>query len=136
MSRWRIGTPKVELDTLALCLDIEAVERNVQRMAAYLAQTGVRLRPHSKTHKSPALAHLQMAAGAIGIACAKLGEAEVMAAAGLKDLLIANQIVGADKIARLVNLAAIMRSWLPWITRTTRPSWRAPRSRRVFVCAS
>ena len=106
MPRWRIGTPKAELDTPALCLDIEVVERNVRRMAAYLAQTGVRLRPHSKTHKSPALAQLQLAAGAIGITCAKLGEAEVMAAAGLKDLLIANQIVGTDKIARLVNLAA------------------------------
>ncbi len=106
MPRWRIGTAKAELDTPALCLNIEVVERNVQRMAAYLAQTGVRLRPHSKTHKSPALAHLQMAAGAIGITCAKLGEAEVMAQSGLNDLLIANQIVGADKIARLVNLAA------------------------------
>jgi D-serine deaminase-like pyridoxal phosphate-dependent protein len=106
MPRWRIGALSAELDTPALCLDIEAVERNVRRMADYLAQTGVRLRPHSKTHKSPVLAHLQMAAGAIGITCAKLGEAEVMAAAGLKDLLIANQIVGVEKIARLVNLAA------------------------------
>jgi D-serine deaminase-like pyridoxal phosphate-dependent protein len=105
MSRWHIGRPKAELDTPALCLDIEVVERNVRRMAAYLAQTGVRLRPQSKTHKSPALAHLQIEAGAIGITCAKLGETKVMAA-GLKDILIAHQIVGADKIARLVNLAA------------------------------
>ena len=66
----------------------------------------VRLRPHAKTHKCPTLARMQLAAGAIGITCAKLGEAEVMAAAGIKDILIANQIIGAGKIARLVNLAA------------------------------
>ena len=66
----------------------------------------MRLRPHAKTHKCPTLARMQLAAGAIGITCAKLGEAEVMAAAGIKDILIANQIVGAGKIARLVNLAA------------------------------
>jgi D-serine deaminase-like pyridoxal phosphate-dependent protein len=66
----------------------------------------VRLRPHSKTHKSPMLALRQLQAGAIGITCAKLGEAEVMAAAGIQDILIANQIVGPGKIARLVALAA------------------------------
>jgi D-serine deaminase-like pyridoxal phosphate-dependent protein len=74
-------------------------------MADYFKGSPVRLRPHSKTHKSPMLAHLQLAAGAIGITCAKLGEAEVMAQAGIRDILIANQIVGDLKIARLVNLA-------------------------------
>jgi D-serine deaminase-like pyridoxal phosphate-dependent protein len=101
-----IGAPKLALDTPALCLDIESAEANVERMAGYFRDGSVRLRPHTKTHKSPILAQMQLAAGAIGVTCAKLGEAEVMAAAGIKDILIANQIVGAAKIARLVNLAA------------------------------
>ena len=106
MPRSLIGTSKSDLDTPALCLDIEAVEANIQRMADYFRDGPVRLRPHAKTHKCPTLARMQLAAGAIGITCAKLGEAEVLAAAGIKDILIANQIVGAGKIARLVNLAA------------------------------
>jgi D-serine deaminase-like pyridoxal phosphate-dependent protein len=106
MPRSPIGSPKSELDTPALCLDIEAAEANIKRMADYLRDGPVRLRPHAKTHKSPMLAAMQLSAGAIGITCAKLGEAEVLAAAGIKDILIANQIVGASKIARLVSLAA------------------------------
>jgi D-serine deaminase-like pyridoxal phosphate-dependent protein len=98
--------PVAALDTPVLCLQIETIEANIRRMADFARSAGVRLRPHSKTHKSPMLAHMQIAAGAIGVTCAKLGEAEVMAAAGIKDILIANQIVGPGKIARLVNLAA------------------------------
>jgi D-serine deaminase-like pyridoxal phosphate-dependent protein len=75
-------------------------------MADLCRGAAARLRPHAKTHKSPAIAWMQLRAGAIGITCAKLGEAEVMAAAGIRDILIANQVVGADKIARLVALAA------------------------------
>jgi D-serine deaminase-like pyridoxal phosphate-dependent protein len=101
-----IGAAKAELDTPALCLDIEVVERNIQRMAGYFRDRPVKLRPHSKTHKSPVLARMQLAAGAIGITCAKLGEAEVMAQAGIRDILIANQVVSPGKIVRLVNLAA------------------------------
>jgi D-serine deaminase-like pyridoxal phosphate-dependent protein len=103
-----IGMNVADIDTPALCLDIEVVEANIKRMADYFSASSVsvRLRPHSKTHKSPTLAHMQLEAGAIGITCAKLGEAEVMAEAGIKDILIANQIVGPSKIARLVNLAA------------------------------
>lgn len=101
-----IGMNVTDIDTPALCLDIEIVEANIKRMAGYFQDSPMRLRPHAKTHKSPMLAQMQMAAGAIGITCAKLGEAEVMATAGLKDLLIANQIVGPVKIARLVNLAS------------------------------
>jgi len=100
------GTAKAELDTPALCLDIAAVEANIRRMANLFKDTPVRLRPHSKTHKSPMLARMQLAAGAIGITCAKVGEAEVMAQAGIRDILIANQIVTPTKITRLVNLAA------------------------------
>jgi D-serine deaminase-like pyridoxal phosphate-dependent protein len=105
MPRSAIGTPKANLDTPALCLDIVAAEANIQRMADFLRDGPVGLRPHSKTHKSPILAQKQLAAGAIGITCAKLSEAEVMASAGIRDILIANQIVGAGKIARLVDLA-------------------------------
>jgi D-serine deaminase-like pyridoxal phosphate-dependent protein len=100
------GTAKADLDTPALCLDVAVAEANIRRMADYFKGSPVRLRPHSKTHKSPMLAHMQLAAGAIGITCAKLGEAEVMAQSGIRDILIANQIVSPIKIARLVNLAA------------------------------
>lgn len=101
-----IGMPKSDLDTPVLCLDIEVVDKNIQRMADRFRDSTVRLRPHSKTHKTPTLARKQLEAGAIGITCAKLGEAEVMAKTGIHDILIANQIVGQPKIARLVNLAA------------------------------
>ncbi len=101
--------PASDIDTPALCLDIEAVDRNIRRMADFVAGTPVRLRPHAKTHKCPMVARMQLAAGAIGITCAKLGEAEVMVAGGIEDILIANQVVGAAKITRLVNLAAESR---------------------------
>jgi D-serine deaminase-like pyridoxal phosphate-dependent protein len=101
-----IGANVTDIDTPALCLDIEVVEANIRHMADHFRESPVRLRPHAKTHKSPTLAHMQLEAGAIGITCAKLGEAEVMVTAGIKDVLIANEIVGPSKIARLVNLAA------------------------------
>jgi D-serine deaminase-like pyridoxal phosphate-dependent protein len=101
-----IGNVPNDLDTPALCIDLPALEQNLERMAAYFAARPAGLRPHTKTHKSPLLAHRQIAAGAIGVTCAKLGEAEVMAQAGIYDILIANQIVGSQKIGRLVNLAA------------------------------
>ena len=94
-----------DLDTPALLLDVAALDRNIARMAAFAHQAGVSLRPHCKTHKCPHIAAKQFAAGAIGVTCQKLGEAEVMAAAGIGGLLIANQIVGPAKIGRLVELA-------------------------------
>ncbi|MGA2626286.1 MAG: DSD1 family PLP-dependent enzyme [Candidatus Bathyarchaeia archaeon] len=94
-----------EYDTPALVLDIEAAERNIKRMGEYFRGKKVHLRPHVKVHKSPFLAHKQIAAGAPGITCAKLSEAEVMANSGIEDILIANQIVGPYKIRRLVNLS-------------------------------
>ena len=81
------------------------MEANIARIVAMCRAHGVAWRPHSKVHKTPEIAKLQIAAGAIGVTCAKLGEAEVMAAAGIRDILIANQIVGALKIDRLVRLA-------------------------------
>lgn len=105
MDRHEIGRSKWELDTPALVLDLEALERNIARMATFLGDKPARVRPHTKTHKCPTIAWKQLEAGAIGITCAKLGEAEVMARAGIRDILIANQIIGPTKITRLVNLA-------------------------------
>src|ERR1700693_823106 len=99
-----IGQPKSALDTPALLVDLDIMEANIARIIATCRANGVAWRPHSKVHKTPEIAKKQIAAGAIGITCAKLGEAEVMAAAGIRDILIANQIVGSIKIARLVEL--------------------------------
>jgi D-serine deaminase-like pyridoxal phosphate-dependent protein len=100
-----VNISKYDIDTPALLIDLEKMERNIKKMAAFFEGRSSHLRPHTKTHKCPVLAHKQLQAGAQGITCAKLGEAEVMAAAGIRDILIANQIVGRDKIARLANLA-------------------------------
>lgn len=94
-----------EVDTPALVLDKTKLQRNIRRMADFAAGGPAKLRPHAKTHKCVEIAKLQLDAGAIGITCAKLGEAEALAAGGIPDILIANQIVGPLKIARLVNLA-------------------------------
>lgn len=93
------------LDTPVATVDLDAVERNVTRLQAYCDDHGLALRPHVKTHKLPELAHLQMRAGAVGITCQKLGEAEVMAAAGLDDILLSFPLVGEAKLERLAALA-------------------------------
>ncbi|HYF90795.1 MAG TPA: alanine racemase [Symbiobacteriaceae bacterium] len=95
-----------ELDTPCIVVDLDVAERNVRRIQGLADQAGVKLRPHTKTHKSSFFAHMQVAAGAAGITCAKLGEAEVMADAGLDDILIAYPLIGAHKMARLEALAA------------------------------
>lgn len=100
------GTPKTAFTTPCLCLDSEKLERNIAKMAAFLKGGSVMLRPHSKTHKCPTIAWMQLRSGAVGITCAKLSEAEVMAKAGIRDILIANQVVDAAKITSLANLAA------------------------------
>ena len=89
------------LDTPALVVDLDVMQRNVEAMASVAATAGVRLRPHTKTHKCPEIARIQVEAGAAGITVAKLGEAEVMADAGLGDILVAYPIVGESKLARL-----------------------------------
>lgn len=99
-----VGRSKWDLDTPALCVDLDVMERNIQKMARTIIGAGKSWRPHTKGQKIPAIAHKELAAGAIGVTCAKLGEAEVMAGAGIRDILIANQIVGREKVARLVNL--------------------------------
>ena len=100
-----IGMHKTELDTPALLIDLDKMEANIETMANYFNTVNAELRPHVKTHKTPIIAHKQIAAGAIGVTCAKLGEAEAVIHAGIRDVLIANQVVGTQKIARLINLA-------------------------------
>ncbi|MFP4483170.1 MAG: alanine racemase, partial [Thermovirgaceae bacterium] len=94
-----------ELDTPALLIDREILMDNLRYMQAYADKYGVRLRPHTKTHKMPSIAHLQIQEGARGIAVAKVGEAEVMAAEGISDILIANEIVGPKKLERIRDLS-------------------------------
>lgn len=95
-----------ELDTPCIIIDLDQAERNIRRMQAIADAAGVKLRPHTKTHKSPFFAQMQLAAGAKGITCAKLGEAEVMADAGFTDILIAYPLIGPAKLERLAALAA------------------------------
>ena len=101
----RIGRALTELDTPTLLLDLAASDHNLTKMAAFFRDRPAKLRPHFKNHKCVTLAKRQLAAGAVGMTCAKLGEAEVLVEHGFQDILIANQIVGEPKIARLVRLA-------------------------------
>ncbi len=82
-------------------IDMDRVERNIARVQAACDAAGLANRPHIKTHKSPVLAQMQIAAGAKGVTCQKLGEAEVMAAAGIDDILISYNLIGEEKMARL-----------------------------------
>jgi D-serine deaminase-like pyridoxal phosphate-dependent protein len=100
-----IGMRKEDIDTPALCVDADLMEANIRTMMKHLSPLGVQLRPHTKTHKCPIMARKQLEAGAIGVCCAKLGEAEAMAEGGVTGILIPNQVVSQRKIARLVNLA-------------------------------
>src|ERR1700677_2511255 len=95
-----------EIDTPSLLLDADALRENIRTMSSFFATKRSRLRPHFKSHKCSRIAHMQLEAGAVGITCAKLGEAEVLADAGVKDILIANEIVGPIKINRLIALCA------------------------------
>lgn len=94
-----------DLDTLRLTCDLDIVECNIQRYQDMLTGFGLKVRPHIKTHKIPAIAHMQLRAGAIGICCQKLTEAEPFVDAGIKDVLIAYNIVGKEKLERLTRLA-------------------------------
>lgn len=102
-----IGVPggRHLLDTPALLIDLPAMTRNIERMAAFAKARGVNLRPHVKTHKSVEIARRQVAAGAIGVSCVTLGEAEVMVAGGIPGVLITSPAVTPSKIARLIKLA-------------------------------
>ena len=101
----RIGMSITELDTPTLLLDRAASDRNLATMAAYFRDRPAKLRPHFKNHKCVTLAKRQLAAGAVGMTCAKLAEAEILVENGVENVLIANQIVGDAKVSRLVKLA-------------------------------
>ncbi len=94
----RYGTP-------AVVIDLDIVERNIARLQSLCDAAGIANRPHVKTHKSPVLAAMQVAAGAMGITCQKLGEAEIMADGGLQDILVSYNLLGEDKTGRLGALA-------------------------------
>ena len=100
-----IGLPKDDLDTPTLWVDLDRLERNIESTVKRFRAANLDWRPHIKGVKTPAIAHKLIRAGAIGLTCAKLGEAEVMVQAGIDNLLIANEIVGPRKITRLVNLS-------------------------------
>lgn len=104
-----VGRPgsRQELDTPALLIDLEALEANIAAMAAHCANTGQRLRPHTKTHKSVEIARRQIAAGAVGVCCATLGEAEVMGRAGIPGVHITSPVVRPHRIKRLMALNAV-----------------------------
>jgi D-serine deaminase-like pyridoxal phosphate-dependent protein len=94
-----------ELDTPALIVDLDAMDRNLARVAGYAREHSLRLRPHTKTHKTPELARRQIGSGAAGLTVAKVGEAQVMLEADPADLLIAYPIIGEAKLARLASVA-------------------------------
>src|ERR1700752_273877 len=95
-----------EYGTPCAVIDMDKVERNIARIEAACDAAGVANRPHIKTHKSPMLAKMQVAAGARGITCQKIGEAEIMADAGIDDILITYNLLGEEKMARLAALQA------------------------------
>jgi D-serine deaminase-like pyridoxal phosphate-dependent protein len=99
-----IGKHLTELDTPTLLLNFEKLRQNIDETAQFACERNVQLRPHIKTHKSIKIAQMQLECGALGITVAKIGEAEVMAAAGIKDILIAYPISSEQKINRLVDL--------------------------------
>jgi len=104
-----IGMTLDEVDTPALIIDLDAFERNLARLPQRISGSGVRLRPHAKTHKSPVIALQQVARGAVGVCVQKVGEAEAMVHGGVQDVLVTNEIVGRQKLRRLMALAHIAR---------------------------
>jgi D-serine deaminase-like pyridoxal phosphate-dependent protein len=94
-----------ELDTPVPVVDLDILESNISRLQSYLTEHNIANRPHMKTHKIPAIAQMQIDAGAIGITCQKIGEAEVMADAGIKDIFLPYNIIGESKLERLMSLA-------------------------------
>jgi D-serine deaminase-like pyridoxal phosphate-dependent protein len=100
-----LGQPATAIDTPALVIDLDAMERNLALMAAFAAHHGIRLRPHAKMHKSATLAKLQMARGAVGVCVQKTSEAEALAALGVNNIYISNEVVSPFKLKRVVAVA-------------------------------
>ena len=101
----KVGDPLAAVDTPALIIDLDAFERNMARLREALAGRDIRVRAHSKTHKCPEIALRQIAAGAVGVCCQKVSEAEAMVEGGVRDVLVSNEVVGTRKLARLARLA-------------------------------
>src|SRR5215471_14620423 len=99
-----VGVSKWELDTPALCVDLDKLDQNIATMKARLAPTGVATRPHAKTHKCPAIAKLQLAGGSIGVCTAKISEAEAFFASGVEKILMTTSNVTANKIRRAMAI--------------------------------
>jgi D-serine deaminase-like pyridoxal phosphate-dependent protein len=104
-----IGMSLDEVDTPALIVDLDAFERNLKRLPERVGSSGVRLRPHAKTHKCAVIALKQIDLGAVGVCCQKVSEAEAMVYGGVRDVLITNEIVGRQKLRRLMSLAGSAR---------------------------
>ncbi|MCA9039822.1 MAG: DSD1 family PLP-dependent enzyme [Planctomycetaceae bacterium] len=100
-----LGLDKFELDTPCLTIDLDVLESNIERMASFMKERGKEWRPHQKCHKTPAIAWKQIQAGAHGITVAKVSEAEVFASAGIRNILIANMIVGRPKLEKVAILS-------------------------------
>ncbi len=101
----RLGQPVAEVDTPALVIDLDAFERNIAALNQALSGRTIRVRAHAKTHKCPEIALRQIAAGAVGVCCQKVSEAEALVEGGVKDVLVSNEVVGAQKLGRLARLA-------------------------------
>ena len=104
-----VGQGVAAIDTPALVIDLDAMERNLRRMADFAAARGVRLRPHAKMHKCAELARLQMAHGAVGVCVQKISEALALARGGVTDIYISNQVVDPGKLLRLADAVAQQR---------------------------
>lgn len=104
-----VGTPVEQLDTPVAVVELDRLADNIARLQAYLDQHRIANRPHVKTHKIPAIAHMQLDAGAVGITCQKLGEAAIMADAGVADIFVPYNILGQAKLERLVELGRRVR---------------------------
>ena len=101
-----VGASLAEIDTPALVVDLDVMERNITRMAEFAAASGVKVRPHAKTHRCPAVALRQIAAGAVGQCAQTVGEAEALVAGGIGDVIVTNEILSPSKLARLAALGA------------------------------
>jgi D-serine deaminase-like pyridoxal phosphate-dependent protein len=138
-----LGRPAAAIDTPALVIDLDAMERNLERMAAFATQHGVMLRPHAKMHKSATLAKLQMARGAVGVCVQKTSEAEALAALGVNNIYISNEVVSPFKLKRVVAVArelqalggqlAIAVDSLEGLRRLAQAAHGQPAALRVFI---
>lgn len=104
-----VGQGVDAIDTPALVVDLDAANRNLQRMAEFAERHNVRLRPHAKLHKSAAFAHMQLQAGAVGLCTQTVAEAEALAAGGIKDLFISNEVIAPTKLHRVAALAHLLK---------------------------